>query len=145
MQYGKIVIDDATLLDKPNIAFYTQGCPFRCTGCNNPKGWLFDHGEEFTSDVLDKLLKNCKGRILCISGGEPLHPDNQFLTNLVITEVKKVYPNIQIYLWTGYYYKDLVDKHEKLLQNIINNIDVLIDGPYNFKNHVQNIIELKEI
>jgi len=48
-------------------------------------------------------------------GGEPLHPDNLFLTNLVITEVRKHYPDIKIYLWTGYVYEDLVDKKEKLL------------------------------
>ena len=63
-------------------------------------------------------------------GGEPLHPNNLFLTNLVISEVRQKYPNIKIYLWTGYLYKDLIDKSEKLLQNILNNVDVLIDGPF---------------
>ena len=38
-------------------------------------------------------------------GGEPLHPNNLFLTNLVITEVRKNYPDIKIYLWTGYVMK----------------------------------------
>lgn len=35
-------------------------------------------------------------------GGEPLCPDNQFLTYMVINEVKSKYPDIKIYLWTGY-------------------------------------------
>jgi len=48
-------------------------------------------------------------------GGEPLHPNNLFLTQLIITEVKKVYPDIKIYLWTGYLYEDLIVKHEKIL------------------------------
>lgn len=63
-------------------------------------------------------------------GGEPLHPNNRFLTNLVISEVKKAYPDIKVYLWTGYVYEKLVDKDEKLLQNIFRNVDVLIDGPF---------------
>ena len=63
-------------------------------------------------------------------GGEPLHPDNRFLTNLVISEVRKVYPEIKIYLWTGYHYEELVDKNEKILQNILSNINVLVDGPF---------------
>ena len=63
-------------------------------------------------------------------GGEPLHPDNRFLTNLVISEVRKVYPKIKIYLWTGYHYEELVDKNEKILQNILSNINVLVDGPF---------------
>jgi len=40
-------------------------------------------------------------------GGEPLCPENQFLTYLVITEVKKKYPDIKVYIWTGYEFKDL--------------------------------------
>ena len=44
-------------------------------------------------------------------GGEPLHKDNLFLTNLIITEVRKVYPDIKIYLWTGYTYETLLEKH----------------------------------
>ncbi len=63
-------------------------------------------------------------------GGEPLHPDNRFLTNLVISEVRKVYPEIKIYLWTGYHYEELVEKNEKILQNIFSNINVLVDGPF---------------
>ena len=63
-------------------------------------------------------------------GGEPLHPQNIFLTDLIITEVKKRYPDIKIYLWTGYTYKELLDRHEKLLYNILENINVLIDGPF---------------
>ena len=38
--------------------------------------------------------------------------------------------NIKIYLWTGYVYEDLLEKHEKILQNILSEIDVLIDGPF---------------
>ena len=87
-------------------------------------------------------------------GGEPLHPNNRFLTNLVITEVRKKYPDIKIYLWTGYVYEDLVDKQEKILQNILQNIDVLIDGPFIKEqrditlamrgSRNQRVIELKE-
>ena len=87
-------------------------------------------------------------------GGEPLCEENAFLTNLVITEVRKIYPDIKIYVWTGYIYEHLVDKQEKLLQNIFKNIDVLIDGPFiQSKRDItlpmrgsrnQRIIELKE-
>ena len=65
--------------------------------------------------ILAALNANGVQRNFCIMGGEPLHPDNRFLTNLVITEVKKRYPNIKIYVWTGYLYEDLVAKNEKIL------------------------------
>lgn len=81
-------------------------------------------------NIIKALNANGVQRNFCVMGGEPLHPNNLFLTNLVINEVRKKYPDIKIYLWTGYLYKDLIDKQEKLLQNIFDNIDVLIDGPY---------------
>jgi len=56
---------------------------------------------------------------------------NQLLTLLVIRFVKEKLPNTKIYLWTGYYYEDLINKKENgKLQEILNTIDVLVDGPY---------------
>lgn len=63
-------------------------------------------------------------------GGEPLCPENLFLTNLVITTVKKELPDTKIYLWTGYLYDDLRKSSDTTLQNIFQLIDVLIDGPF---------------
>ena len=105
-----------------------------CPGCHNPETWDFDGGYEFTQDTINSIINalNANGvqRNLCIMGGEPLHERNQFLVQLLIQEVKKVYPDIKIYLWTGYLYEDLIAKHEKILQNILQEIDVLIDGPF---------------
>ena len=63
-------------------------------------------------------------------GGEPLCPENEFLTNLVITEIKKVYPNIKIYVWTGYVYDDLKNSNNIRIKNILKTADYLIDGPF---------------
>ena len=82
------------------------------------------------NDIINSLSANGVQRNLSIMGGEPLHPNNLFLTNLIIEEVKKVYQNRKIYLWTGYIYENLLERNEKLLQNILENIDVLIDGPF---------------
>ena len=63
-------------------------------------------------------------------GGEPLCPENEFLTNLIITEIKKVYPNIKIYVWTGYVYDDLKNSNNIRIKNILKTADYLIDGPF---------------
>ena len=86
-------------------------------------------------------------------GGEPLCPENEFLTNLVITEIKKIYPNIKIYVWTGYVYDDLKNSNNIRIKNILKTADYLIDGPYIQKerditlplrgSRNQNIINLK--
>lgn len=134
MRYAGIIKNDVAAGKGVNVTFFVQGCSQHCPGCHNPQTWDFDGGYEFTQDTMDNIIKALKAngvqRNLSIMGGEPLHPDNLFLTNLVITEVRKRYPDIKIYVWTGYLYEDLLAKHEKLLQNILQNIDVLIDGPF---------------
>ena len=158
MRYAGIIKNDVAAGKGVCVTFFVQGCSQHCPGCHNPQTWDFDGGYEFTQDTMDNIIKalnaNNVQRNFCIMGGEPLHPNNLFLTNLVISEVKKKYPDIKIYVWTGYLYEDLLVKNEKLLQNILQNIDVLIDGPFiksqrditlpmrGSKN--QRIIELKE-
>lgn len=158
MRYAGIIKNDVAAGKGVCVTFFVQGCSQHCPGCHNPQTWDFDGGYEFTQDTMNNIIKalnaNNVQRNFCIMGGEPLHPDNLFLTNLVISEVKKKYPDIKIYVWTGYLYEDLLVKNEKLLQNILQNTDVLIDGPFiksqrditlpmrGSKN--QRIIELKE-
>ena len=134
MRYAGIIKNDVAAGNKVCVTFFVQGCAQHCPGCHNPETWDFDGGYEFTQDTLNKILEaitaNGVQRNFAVMGGEPLHPNNLFLTNLVISEVRQKYPKIKIYLWTGYLYKDLIDKQEKLLQNILNNVDVLIEGPF---------------
>lgn len=134
MRYAGIIKNDVAAGQGVCVTFFVQGCDFHCKGCHNPQTWDFEGGYEFTqetiNDIITALKANGVQRNFCVMGGEPLHPNNRFLTNLVISEVKKVYPDIKVYLWTGYVYEKLVDKDEKLLQNIFRNVDVLIDGPF---------------
>ena len=158
MRYAGIIKNDVAAGQGVCVTFFVQGCSQHCPGCHNPQTWDFNGGYEFTQDTMNNIIKalNANGvqRNFCVMGGEPLHPDNLFLTNLVISEVRKKYPDIKIYVWTGYLYEDLLAKQEKLLQNIFSNIDFVIDGPFikeqrditlpmrGSKN--QRIIELKE-
>ncbi len=134
MRYAGIIKNDVAAGKGVCVTFFVQGCDTHCPGCHNQGTWDFDGGYEFTQDtinsIIDALNANGVQRNLCIMGGEPLHERNQFLVQLLIQEVKKVYPDIKIYLWTGYIYEDLIEKHEKILQNILQEIDVLIDGPF---------------
>ena len=134
MKYAGIIKNDVAAGKGVCVTFFVQGCEAHCPGCHNPETWDFDGGYEFTQDTLNSIINalNANGvqRNLCIMGGEPLHQRNQFLVQLLIQEVKKVYPNIKIYLWTGYTYEELLARHEKILQNILQEIDVLIDGPF---------------
>ena len=79
---------------------------------------------------MDALRANGIKRNLCIMGGEPLCPDNEFLTLLVIKTVKEKLSDTKVYIWTGYYYEDLMKRGSIHIHQILDMTDVLIDGPY---------------
>lgn len=133
MRYAGIIKNDFSAAPGTSVTFFTQGCPHKCEGCHNPETWDFEGGEEVTHDtileVIEAITANGLHRNLCIMGGEPLCPENQFLTNLIINSVKEKLPDTKIYLWTGYYLEDL-DMNNNRIKSILEQVDCLIDGPY---------------
>ena len=134
MKYAGIIKNDIANGPGIRVSFFTQGCPHHCKGCFNPETWDPEGGKEFTPDTLEEiktaLVANDIKRNLSILGGEPLCPDNLFLTELLIREIKQTYPDITIYLWTGYKYSELNQSTNKSIQYILSTIDTLIDGPF---------------
>lgn len=134
MQYSGIIYNDFSAAPGVSLSFFTQGCPHRCQGCQNPETWSYDGGKEFTPETLSSIVSGLTAngihRTLCIMGGEPLCQENLFLVHLIIDTVKKELPNTKIYIWTGYTYEELLKSSDARLQLILKNTDVLIDGPY---------------
>lgn len=136
MRYAGLIKNDLAAAPGVCVSFFVQGCPLRCPGCHNPESWDFEGGMEFSTktlnDILTSLSANGIERPLCIMGGEPLCPENSFLTTLIIKEVRQQKPNVKIYLWTGYTYEELLSKKTSnpKLEYILDNIDCLIDGPF---------------
>lgn len=111
------------------VSVWMQGCPHHCKGCHNPETWDFNGGKEvdrqkFANEVAEAINANGIKRHLSILGGEPLAPQNIEDTIYIIDCVKSKFPEIKVYLWTGYVIEEL--KESKILEKI----DVLIDGKY---------------
>lgn len=134
MQYAGLIKNDFSAAPGVSVTFYTQGCPHHCIGCHNPQTWDFEGGMEFTTNTLNEILEalNANGvnRSLAIQGGEPLCPENQFLTYMVIKAVKDNYPDTRIYVWTGYTIDELNNFSNPKVKEILSMIYCLIDGPY---------------
>lgn len=135
MRYAGIIKNDFAAAPGVCTSFFTQGCPHHCPGCHNPETWDFKGGKEFTADVITELLEalqaNGINRKLCIMGGEPLCPENQFLTYLVIKSIKEKLPNVEVYIWTGYNLSDLVhERTDSRVKQILELTTAIIDGPY---------------
>lgn len=158
MRYSGLIRNDLAAAPGVSVSFFTQGCPHRCKGCHNPETWEFEGGKEFTPKVLDEIYNalsaNGIERNFCIMGGEPLCKENLLLTFVVLQEVKKRFPKVKVYIWSGYYYEQLLGMSDPKVKAILEMTDVLIDGPYIERlrdvtlqmrgSSNQNIINLKE-
>ena len=133
MRYAGLIKNDLAAGPGICVTFFTQGCPHRCHGCHNPETWVYDGGQEFYPDLIkeiaDALTANGIERNFCIMGGEPLCPENEFLTMLLIIEVRNRVPDVPIYIWTGYTLEELMAKGDRV-KTILKSINYLIDGPY---------------
>ena len=116
------------------VSFWTQGCPHRCPGCQNPETWNFNGGKEVPTDIRGQIIKaicaNNITRNFSVLGGEPLCKENLEEVDKIITSVRTAFPQIKIFVWTGYLLEDLKKKHDNKINHILSQIDVLIDGPY---------------
>lgn len=116
------------------VALFTQGCPFHCKGCFNPETWDYDGGKEvpisdLISDIETAIAANGVPRNFSILGGEPLIERNLEELKILLSTVKKDFPHITIFLWTGFTIEELTSAQKEVTQYI----DVLIDGQYNEK------------
>ena len=133
-RYSAIIPNDVVNGRGDCMSFFTQGCPHHCPGCFNEETWDFDGGKPYTPEVKWEIIKaisaNNITRNFSVLGGEPLAPQNIDMTWEVIDAVRHAYPHIEITVWTGYTYEELTTRPSENLLNILNTIDVLVDGPF---------------
>lgn len=113
------------------MSLFVQGCPIQCKGCFNPETWDFNGGKEWTSEAENKFIK-LAGREyikrISILGGCPLCDDNYKDVLSLITKIRNTYHgNKEIWVYTGYVWEDLKNK-----MDLIKQIDVLVDGPFDY-------------
>lgn len=134
MRIAGIIEDDIVDCDDGiAVSLWTVGCPHRCKGCHNQNLWDYGAGQDIPiktviNEIKEKINKNGIMRNFSVLGGEPLDPQNIKDVDEVLKEVRSAYPNIKIYLWTGYTLEELSDREDA--QNVLKNVDVLIEGRY---------------
>lgn len=119
------------------VSFWTQGCPHHCKGCQNPETWDFEGGLELPTDIRGQIIKaicaNGITRNFSVLGGEPLCPQNIEEVDQIITSVRAAFPQIKIFVWTGYTLEELQKEKNEHIINILSKIDILVDGKYEEK------------
>lgn len=151
MIYAQIRKMDISNGEGIGVSLFTQGCPIRCTGCHNASIWDFDGGKIWDKDaeqtVID-LLNRPQITRLSILGGEPLLDSNIQELAYLCNHVKQLWPQKKIWLWSGYTWEKIYslayndeihrlskkdwwdNRHKYYLSELLENIDVLIDGPF---------------
>lgn len=133
-RYSAIIPNDVVNGRGVCVSFFVQGCPHHCPGCFNKETWDFSGGIPYTPEIKWEIIKaisaNNITRNFSILGGEPLAPQNIDMVWEVVDAVRHAYPNIEIILWTGYTYDELMTRSNENLLHILNTIDVLVDGPF---------------
>ena len=126
--------DDTAAAPGISLSIYFSGCHFHCPGCHNPEAQDFNYGQELNSDIIKEILakinKNDVERRLSILGGEPLNKENRIAVADLIHVCKDTYPNLIIYVWTGYTIQELYAEDDPYIRFILKHINCLIDGRY---------------
>lgn len=122
-------IDTASMSDGKGVrvVLWVAGCPHHCEGCHNPESWDETHGQEFTDGTLATLIEALNKPYiqgLTFSGGDPLAPYNRDKVKEIAREVKTRLPNKDIWLYTGYYFKEIKNLP------VMDYIDYVVDGPF---------------
>lgn len=127
MRYAKI--EKNSIANGPGIrvVLWCQGCSLHCKGCHNPDTWDENKGTVFTSSdisiIYDELKKPWVSGIT-FSGGHPLENYNIYMCTYIAEQIKKNYPQKDIWLYTGWLWEDVKDL------KIMKYVDVVVDGPY---------------
>lgn len=126
--------DDTAAAPGISLSVYFSGCHFHCPGCHNPEAQDFNYGREYDLDIrqeiMQKLNKNGVMRTLSILGGEPLNEENIGDVLNLIGWCKLDYPDLKIYVWTGYTIEELEARDDDDVRAVLRNITCLIDGRY---------------
>lgn len=129
MKYAQIREMDVTNGNGIGVALFTQGCPYHCKNCFNPETWDFDKGTDWTKETENRTIELLKPKYitrLTILGGEPLIERNIEPLTTLLKRIKDIYPDKQVWLYTGGDFEVLKGLYEKIFQYI----DILIDGRY---------------
>ena len=152
MNYGNIKYYDIANGPGVRTSLFVSGCRNRCKDCFQPETWNFHYGKPFTETNMNNILQSLEPEYITgftILGGEPFEPENQETVQNILKAVRKKYPKISIWMYTGFtlqfiddrwtlkaFRKDEADPEAEnraeteYLQDILNMIDVLVDGPF---------------
>lgn len=144
MNYGEIKKADIANGLGVRVSLFVSGCTHHCHNCFNQVTWDFHYGEPFDEDVQERILQYLEPQHiagLTLIGGEPMEPSNQRALLPLVKKVKEMYPQKNIWCYTGYIFdKELLSESRarcEVTDELLSYIDIIVDGRF--------VEELKDI
>ncbi len=144
MYYGTLKTYDIADGEGVRVTLFVSGCTNACPGCFQPETWDFHYGQEYTEETEKQILEALDKEYiqgLTLLGGEPFEPANQKELVKLLRKVRRVFPDKDIWSYTGFVYdRDLVKGGKRYTEDtdeMLSYIDVLVDGP--FRQELRNI------
>ena len=127
MNYHNITKEDMLNGEGLRVVLWVAGCNHHCKNCQNPETWDENGGIPFDEaaekELFDAINKPYISGIT-FSGGDPLFPANRNEVFRLIKKHKELFPNKNIWLYTGYTWEQI-----KNLDGI-EDIDVIAEGEF---------------
>ena len=137
MNYAAIKEYDIANGEGVRITLFVSGCTNHCFNCFQPETWDFNYGQPYTKDTKQHILKFLDNPLvsgLTLLGGDPFEFSNQESLVELCKEVKELYPDKNIWTYTGFILdQDLLEggkRHGPYTDELLTYIDILVDGPY---------------
>lgn len=119
------------------VSVFVSGCTHHCKNCFNEVAWDFNYGSPFTEKEIEKIIGYLKPSYisgLTLLGGEPFEHTNQAGLLPLVRKVKEIYPQKDIWCFTGYdFEKDILGhmcSEWPETSELLSYIDVLVDGEF---------------
>ncbi len=120
---GESVVDG----DGIRLTLFTQGCPHHCKECHNAQTWDFNGGKDITLyEIAERIKKNPLLDGITLSGGEPFEQSEKLIPLLKWLRER----GYNVWAYSGYTLENLLASEDVAKKEMLNHIDVLVDGPF---------------
>lgn len=141
MNYHNITYPDMNNGDGLRVVLWLSGCSHHCFNCQNHQTWDINSGIPFDESAKEELFRELgKDYIsgLTLSGGDPLHEANLDGVLDLVNEIRLLFPNKSIWVYSGYRWSEIFNDEIFLTKDcadwkrreIVKQCTVMVDGRY---------------
>ena len=132
MNYLQITHEDVCNGNGLRVSLWVSGCSHRCLNCHNPETWDTASVIPF-EDYINGII---------ITGGDSLFEFNLNEVYELIKEIRNLFPNKTIWLYTGYSWENIMNYKSCSSDNFDYIEESYVDGLYEIRKEIISLCEI---